>query len=237
MEIGNDTIAGAFRELTTPLIADACLRVGLPLRLAPPGIASVARGSRFAGRVVPARHFGSVDVFLEAIDRARRGDVLVIDNGGRRDEGCIGDLIAIEAFTAGLAGVLVWGSHRDSAELVEIGLPVFSYGRSPAGPQRLDPRSKDALLSARFGEIEVDGGFAAFADDDGALFVPSAMVETVLAAAREIHHRERLQAELAKTGRSLRQQLRFREYLAARSGDPEYTFRRHLVEIGGAVEV
>ena len=41
---------------------------------------------RSAGRVRPARHVGSVDVFLEALEAAERGDVLVVDNEGRTDE-------------------------------------------------------------------------------------------------------------------------------------------------------
>jgi regulator of RNase E activity RraA len=32
---------------------------------------------------------------------------LVIDNGGRLDEGCIGDLIALEAENCGLAGIIL----------------------------------------------------------------------------------------------------------------------------------
>ena len=56
---------------------------------------------------VPARHFGSVDVFLEAMQTAKPGEVLVIDNGGRLDEGCIGDLTALEAEHCGLSGIIV----------------------------------------------------------------------------------------------------------------------------------
>ena len=33
---------------------------------------------------LPVRHFGSVDVFLEGMQRAHSGDVLVVDNGERR---------------------------------------------------------------------------------------------------------------------------------------------------------
>jgi len=47
--------------------------------------------SHIAGRVLPVRHYGSVDVFLEAMGMAQPGDILVIDKGGRMDEGCIGD--------------------------------------------------------------------------------------------------------------------------------------------------
>ena len=99
-----------FVDLSTPLVADACVRSDVPLRAAPPGIGAVIPGRRVAGRALPARHYGSVDVFLEAFGRAGQGDVLVIDNGGRSDEACVGDLAVLEAKAAGLAGLVVWGA-------------------------------------------------------------------------------------------------------------------------------
>jgi 4-hydroxy-4-methyl-2-oxoglutarate aldolase len=75
-----------FGGLSTPLVADACIRAGVPLRVAPPGIGAVIPGQRIAGRALPARHYGSVDVFLEAFSGSAHGDVLVVDNGGREDE-------------------------------------------------------------------------------------------------------------------------------------------------------
>jgi regulator of RNase E activity RraA len=231
-----NTLLTAFADLSTPLVADACVRTGTPLRAAPPGIGAVVAGHRVAGRALPVRHYGSVDVFLEAFDRAENGDVLVIDNGGRTDEACVGDLAVLEADAAGLSGLVVWGLHRDSPELVEIGVPVFSYGSYPPGPVRLDEREPQALESARFGPHLVGNNDAVFADDDGVLFVVAERVQEVLTTARQIWETEREQARRIRAGETLRRQTAFSEYLERRAIEPAYTFRRHLRRIGGAIE-
>lgn len=225
-----------FAALATPLIADACVRLGEQLRAAPAGILPVLPGRRIAGRALPVRHYGSVDVFLEAYTRAAPGDVLVIDNEGRRDEACVGDLAVLEAGTAGIAAVVVWGLHRDTPDLLEIGLPVFSYGAHAPGPVRLDPRGPEALSSARVGEHTVGADDVVFADDDGVLFVAADRAEAVLETAEEIFRTERNQARLIRAGRTLRDQTRFDLYLERRAQDPAYTFRRHLRATGGAIE-
>ena len=124
--MNNQQLTESFSELSTPLLADACLRLGIALRLAPPGIRPLRREMHIAGHALPVRYYGSVDIFLEAMGSARPGDLLVIDNQGRLDEGCIGDLTALEARASGLAGIIVWGVHHDMADLHEIGFPIWT---------------------------------------------------------------------------------------------------------------
>ena len=233
----NRDLQNAYSDLSTPLLADACLRLCIPLRICPPMIRPVPAGEcRMAGRVLPVKHYGSVDIFLEAMGSAQEGDILVIDNKGRMDEACIGDLTALEAKACGLAGIIVWGCHRDTHDLKKIAFPVFSCGPYPAGPLRLDRREPDAFTAAVISGFTVSDKDIAFGDLDGVLFVPIQSVHRVIATAHGIWQTERIQAARIRAGVKLRDQLQFHQYLNIRSEDPAYTFRKHLHEIGGAIE-
>ncbi len=214
-----------FASLTTAHVADACVRAGVPVRCGPAGITPVV-GSRIAGRVCPARHVGSVDIFLEALDDAAPGDVFIVDNEGGLDEACVGDLMVLEAKAAGIAGLVVWGLHRDTADIVGIGLPVFSMGAIPTGPLRLDERPEDAVERATVGEWTVTKDYLALGDEDGVLFVPAERAGELFGLAEGIRDTERRQAELIREGTSLRSQVRFADYLRQRQSTPSLTFRQ-----------
>lgn len=225
-----------FATLTTAHLADACIRAQIPVRCAPAPMHAVVPGSRLMGRALPARHVGSVDIFLEAFESAAPGDVLVVDNGGRVDESCVGDLVVLEAQAAGLDGIVIWGLHRDTVDIRAIGLPVFSLGTIPTGPLRLDARPEDALESATVGDWTVTREDLVLGDDDGVLFVPAAPAEDIFSLAEKIRDTERRQAERARAGNSLRNQMQFDTYLAQRQQKPTLTFREYLRSIGGAIE-
>jgi regulator of RNase E activity RraA len=206
------------------------------VRCGPAALRAVVAGRRASGRARPVQHVGSVDIFLEALTDASPGEVLVVDNAGRLDEACIGDLIALETKLAGLAGIVIWGLHRDTREIASIGLPLFSLGSLPTGPVRLTPRGPDALRVAAVGPHVVTANDYVVADDDGVLFLPHDGLADIVARAGEIRDTEARQASAMAAGTTLRRQLRFDEYLARRREDPSWDLRRHLRGIGGAIE-
>ncbi|MGH9890638.1 MAG: RraA family protein, partial [bacterium] len=149
---------------------------------------------------------------------------------------CVGDLVALEAQAAGLDGLVVWGLHLDTPDIRAIGLPVFSLGATPTGPQRLDSRADGAFESATVGEWTVGREDLVVGDDDGVLFLPAGRTEEIVSIAETIRDTERRQAERILGGVSLRSQVRFDAYLAERERRPSLAFREHLRTVGGAIE-
>lgn len=233
----SETPTELLRSLTTPHLADGCLAVGIPVRCAPAGLRPLAAGMRCAGPVRPVRHVGSIDVFLEALEGAAAGEVLVVDNGGRLDEACIGDIVALEAKSAGLAGIVIWGLHRDASELAELGFPVFSLGAVPTGPQRLSLRPADLFTRATVGGHAITAEDVVVADANGVQFLPGDRLQDIAAAAVRYRDTESRQIDDMQAGHSFRAQVRFADYRARRDRDPGYGFRQHLHDIAAAGEV
>jgi 4-hydroxy-4-methyl-2-oxoglutarate aldolase len=222
-------------RLSVAHLADGCLRIGTPMRVVA-GIGPIVPGQRAQGRAIPVRHYGSVDVFLEALSNAQADDVLVVDNGDREDEGCIGDLAALELAGAGLSGIIIWGRHRDTAIVRTLPIALFSRGACARGPVRLDPREPEAFVSARIADELVTAADWVVADDDGAIFIDDSLVASVTDAAEAIRDVEVRQARQMSEGTSLREQLRFGDYLDARARDPSVDFRTFLRSRNAAIE-
>lgn len=91
--------------------------------------------SQFIGRALTARirHEPNRDIPLKdygagpMLDRARSGDVLILDGGGLFLT-MLGDLAVASLALSGAAGVVVNGCVRDVEEMESDGLPVFALG-------------------------------------------------------------------------------------------------------------
>lgn len=221
--------------IPTAAIADAAVRLQIDVPCGPSTMRMLGAGHPVAGPALPVTHEGSVDAFLAVIDDAAPGSVLVVDNGGRDDEACVGDLIALEAQRAGLAAIVIWGRHRDTAQLRQIGLPIVSCGAHPYGPRRA-PATSDVRRSARLGDVPVTADDLVVLDQDGVLVVGPDRREELLDLAASIRDTEAAQADRMREGTSLREQLRYAEYRERQRLEPGLTLRDHLRDIGGAVE-
>lgn len=221
--------------LSTAAVADAAVRLEIIVQAGPPGLRPLLSGAMFSGPAMPVTHLGSVDVILETIDDSPAGSVLVVDNGGRRDEACVGDLLALEAKLAGLAGIVIWGLHRDTAQLREIGIPVHSLGAYPYGPRRVPPAGRRMAVAFLDGARVAEGDHIV-ADDDGILVVGVDRRDELFALAASIQSTETAQAERMRAGANLRTQLDFAGYRRKQESDPSVTLRQHLQDTGSAIE-
>lgn len=193
--------------LTTPDLANACLQLGVPLRVAPYDLQAIGKPDRFAGRVLPVQFGGTIDVILEACEASEPGDILVVDDGGRTDRSCVGELAVREAVMAGLSGVVVWGCHHDTDKLHLLGIPLFSLGSNPCPPRNRDVRPNNALTRAFVGECNLTNADVAMGDADGVIFLPYDRLAELVTAAEAIHHTDLANVQAMRAGKTLYQQM------------------------------
>jgi len=124
----------------------------------------------------------------KALDSAQRGDVIVVDAGGWLDNAIIGELMAARARQRGIAGIVIWGAIRDSAELGAGSYPVYAAGVTHRGPYKNGPG--EINVPVVIGGMPVNPGDIIVGDADGLVAVPQDQAEHVLASAKSILEKE-----------------------------------------------
>jgi 4-hydroxy-4-methyl-2-oxoglutarate aldolase len=151
-------------------------------------------GSAFTVEVRPGDNL----MIHAALSLAKPGDVLVID--GKADQTCalMGAIMMTAAKQIGLAGVVMDAAVRDSLELEELGLPVFSVGTNPNGPTKnLGGRIGHAISC---GGVVVQPGDCVLADADGVVVIERAQLESLLPLAAHKVQAEAKRIAQIKTG-------------------------------------
>jgi len=156
---------------------------GLVSRLAGPrepliGPAFTCRGRRVrAGDDVGKLESIRLDIFSQLPS----GSVMVIDTEGDEGVAHFGDVSALIAHTAGVAGIVIDGYTRDIDAIDEAGVPLFARGARPVdayGRWALVEKGKALTLSEAGVSIFPDD--LVFADGDGVLIIPHDRVADVL---------------------------------------------------------
>jgi len=183
--------------LTTVLLKKGLRNVWLrgtrPLRPGQPRMV----GPAFTLRFVPAREdlatpasWSSPISTRAAIEAMPEGAVAVVDAMGVTDAGIFGDILCARMAKRGVAALVTDGVVRDLAGVLGTGLPIWCQGEAA-------PPSVAGLTFVDWGRPIGCGGVAVMPDDvivadrDGAVLIPAALLDAVLAEAPE---QERLEA-------------------------------------------
>ncbi|KYK32185.1 MAG: bifunctional hexulose-6-phosphate synthase/ribonuclease regulator [Thermoplasmatales archaeon SG8-52-3] len=186
----------AFSLVSTPNITDAMHKQG-----AMQGIRPIKLGFHMVGKALTVRTLdGDWAKPIEAIDKAEKGDIIVVDvNGGKT--AIWGELATWSAKLKGLAGVVIDGAVRDLDDLVKMDFPIFSrHISSNAGePKGFGEIGAEIICGNQ--TIKTDDWI--IGDDSGVVVVPQETAQEIANRALDVKEHENRIREEIKSGGSL----------------------------------
>jgi 3-hexulose-6-phosphate synthase / 6-phospho-3-hexuloisomerase len=200
----DEEIRAILKEVSTSNISDAMHRKG-----AMKGIHPLVRG-KVVGTAVTVQVFpGDWAKTVEAIDIAKKGDVIVIYNGSK-DIACWGGLATLSSLNKGIAGVVIDGAVRDIDEIETLGLPIYT---SNTVPNAGDPKG--------FGEINaeitcggqiVKPGDYIVGDESGVVVIPAERAYELARRAKEVNKTEKRLFDEIRRGGTLSEILELKKW-------------------------
>src|ERR1700688_4692985 len=116
---------------------------------------------------------------IEAVDSLLPGEVAVVGTQKSIRNAPWGELLSTASRARGARGAVVDGLIRDVRKIEELGFPVFATGIKP-----VDSMGRGMVTAynvpVECGEVMVHAGDFVFADFDGVVVVPAAMVREVI---------------------------------------------------------
>ena len=194
---GEDELFKAFSKVSTCNISDAFHKRGVMIGITP----RIVSGQRMAGRALTVQTVnGDWAKPVEAIDRAQKGDVIVIDAGGS-PVAVWGELASHSAVMMGVAGVVIDGAIRDIDDIKAMSFPAFS--RSVA-PNAGEPKGYGGIgMEISVGGQMIRTGDWIIGDESGIVVVPKEKAVEVANRALDVHERENRTREEITRGSTL----------------------------------
>jgi 3-hexulose-6-phosphate synthase/6-phospho-3-hexuloisomerase len=160
-----------------------------------PGMRPITSGAKMVGPALTVRTApGDWAKPVQAIDMADPGDVLVIDAGGVLPA-CWGELATNSAIQRKLAGVVIYGAVRDTADIRELRFPLFSTLVTPTAAEAKG--FGEIGVPIRIAGISISPGDWIVGDDDGVCVIPKdRAVECTNRAMDVLEKENRLRAEI-----------------------------------------
>ena len=195
----------AFQRVSTPNISDAMHKQG-----GIQGIRPITTGFHLVGRALTVRtNDGDWAKPIEAIDKAEKGWVLVVDvNQGKT--AIWGELATWSAKLKGLAGVVIDGAVRDYDDLLKIRFPIFSRYIVPNAGEPKGLGEIGAEITC--GNQLVRTGDWIIGDDSGVVVVPQEIAQEIANRALDVKEQENRIREEIKSGGSLGSVLKLKKW-------------------------
>lgn len=192
-------------KMSSALLCDALEALKLPQSVATGFTLMGQPGAKFAGPAVTLRQIPKTArddrearmTKHRTLSReiAGKGDVVVVDNGGRLNCATWGEFHGLSCRQRGVAGVIIHGATRDGPEIRDSGLATYVRGLTPL-TSKYDLKTVSINEPVMLGDVEVHPGDIIFADETGIVVVPAKVKDAVWGKARELLEAE--DAERAK---------------------------------------
>jgi regulator of RNase E activity RraA len=144
-----------------------------------------------------AKPFG---IMLEALDDLKAGEVYIC-TGASPTYALWGELMSTRAIKLGAAGAVLDGYSRDTAGILNLNFPTFSYGPYA---QDQGPRGKviDFRVPIQIGGVKILPGDIVFGDLDGVCIIPQDAEQDVFVKSLEKARGEKLVRKAIESGMS-----------------------------------
>ena len=194
---GEEELFEAFSKASTCNISDAFHKRGVIVGLQP----FIKDGVRMVGRALTVQTAnGDWAKPVESIDRAKPGDVIVIDVGGA-PVAVWGELASHSAMKMGVRGVVIDGAIRDIDDIKRMGFPAFARSVIPCAGE---PKGYGGIgMEITVGGQIVRTGDWIVGDECGLMVIPKEVAVEVANRTVDVNERENRTREEIKRGSTL----------------------------------
>jgi len=189
-------IVQIFKKVSTPNLSDAMHRAG-EIK----GLVKITPSVKLVGPALTVRSYpGDWAKPVEAIDKAKKGEVIVIDAGGA-GPAVWGELATHSAIQKKLSGVVIEGAIRDVPEIVKLKFPAYARLITPTAGE---PRGFGEIgIPIRIGGVSIFTGDWLVGDEDGIVVIPQKKAVEIANRAMDVLERENRIREEIKAGGTL----------------------------------
>ena len=169
----------AFENLPTGFVTDALDGEGtLSIDIKPVGDGRDINCVVVGAAVTAGNNAADIMGTLAALNFIQEGDVLVASVSGHQGNAAAGDRVMGMLKNCGGAGFVTDGPMRDYVGLIEVGLPAWCTGLTPASPFTKGPATVG--LPINICGQRVESGDIIVADLDGVVVVPHSKIDIII---------------------------------------------------------